>query len=79
MLSMLVGGSALALMSLNGLLFSLIILAVSQGVSVFARRAHAPMQPEQWVRLYWEDQGFIACDGAGAEQRVDAKRFCCRP
>ena len=56
MMSMLVGGSALALMSLNGLLFSLIILAVSQEVSVFARQAHALMQPEQWVRLYWEGQ-----------------------
>jgi hypothetical protein len=79
MLSMLVGGSALALMSLNGLLFSLIILAVSRGVSVFARRSHAPMQPEQWVRLYWEDQGFIACDGAGAEQRVDVKALLLSP
>jgi hypothetical protein len=79
MMNMLVGGSAIALMSLNGLLFSLIILAVSQGVSVFARRAHAPMQPEQWVRLYWEDQGFIACDGAGAEQRVDVKALLLSP
>ena len=79
MLSMLVGGSALALMSLNGLLFSLIILAVSQGVSVFARRAHAPMQPEQWVRLYWEDQGFIAVTEPEQSNAWTSKRFCCRP
>ena len=37
------------------------------------------MQPEQWVRLYWEDQGFIACDGAGAEQRVDVKALLLSP
>lgn len=37
------------------------------------------MQSEQWVRLYWEDQGFIACDGAGAEQRVDVKALLLSP